>query len=64
MKKEDGFLRLNLSKINQNWHQILRKTKCKDMKDEVEVITNVLLSYELIISLTSICDVGSNVRLR
>ncbi|KAF7267548.1 hypothetical protein GWI33_019254 [Rhynchophorus ferrugineus] len=36
IKKEDAFARLNLAKINQNWHQILRKIKVKEMKDEVE----------------------------
>lgn len=25
-----------MAKINQNWHQILRKIKVKEMKDEVE----------------------------
>lgn len=40
LKKEDGFLRLNLSKINQYWHQILRKVKCKEMKEELEVISS------------------------
>ncbi|XP_030755341.1 dynein regulatory complex subunit 2 [Sitophilus oryzae] len=36
IKKEEAFGRLNLAKINQNWHQILRKIKVKEMKDDVE----------------------------
>ncbi|XP_019869399.2 dynein regulatory complex subunit 2 [Aethina tumida] len=36
IKKEDAFSRLNLAKINQNWHQILRKTKCQEMRQNVE----------------------------
>ncbi|CAG9767379.1 unnamed protein product [Ceutorhynchus assimilis] len=36
IKKEEAFSRLNMAKINQNWHQILRKIKVKQMKDEVE----------------------------
>lgn len=35
IKKEDAFSRLNLAKINQEWHQILRKAKCKEMKENV-----------------------------
>ncbi|KAJ8923074.1 hypothetical protein NQ315_001626 [Exocentrus adspersus] len=35
MKKEDAFSRLNLAKINQNWHQILRRLKCQEMKENV-----------------------------
>ncbi|XP_057665784.1 dynein regulatory complex subunit 2 [Diorhabda carinulata] len=36
VKKEEAFSRLNLAKINQNWHQILRKTKCQEMKENIE----------------------------
>ncbi|KAL1494121.1 hypothetical protein ABEB36_009770 [Hypothenemus hampei] len=36
IKKEDTFARLNMSKINQNWHQIMRKIKVNEMKLEVE----------------------------
>ncbi|XP_072384937.1 dynein regulatory complex subunit 2 isoform X1 [Diabrotica undecimpunctata] len=36
VKKEEAFSRLNLAKINQNWHQILRRAKCQEMKDNVE----------------------------
>ncbi|CAG9857179.1 unnamed protein product [Phyllotreta striolata] len=36
IKKEEAFSRLNLAKINQNWHQILRKIKCKEMKENVK----------------------------
>ncbi|KAG5900186.1 hypothetical protein JTB14_035331 [Gonioctena quinquepunctata] len=36
IKKEEAFSRLNLAKINQNWHQILRKAKCQEMRDNVE----------------------------
>ncbi|XP_018568844.1 coiled-coil domain-containing protein 65 [Anoplophora glabripennis] len=35
IKKEDAFSRLNLAKINQNWHQILRRAKCQEMKENV-----------------------------
>lgn len=35
MRKEEAFSRLNLAKINQEWHQILRKSKCKEMKENV-----------------------------
>nr|CAH7722930.1 unnamed protein product [Callosobruchus chinensis] len=36
IKREEAFGRLNVAKINQNWHQILRKAKCKEMKEDVE----------------------------
>ncbi|CAH1376869.1 unnamed protein product [Tenebrio molitor] len=36
IKREDGFSRLNLAKINQHWHQILRLNKCKEMREDVE----------------------------
>lgn len=31
---------MNLAKINQEWHQILRKAKCKEMKENVEHLRN------------------------
>ncbi|XP_023021023.2 dynein regulatory complex subunit 2 [Leptinotarsa decemlineata] len=36
IKKEEAFSRLNLAKINQNWHQILRKAKCQEMRKNVD----------------------------
>ncbi|XP_060522522.1 dynein regulatory complex subunit 2-like [Cylas formicarius] len=36
IKKEEAFARLNTAKINQNWHQILRKIKVQEMKDDVD----------------------------
>lgn len=39
IKKEEAFSRLNIAKINQQWHQILRKAKCKEMKENVMVIS-------------------------
>ncbi|KAJ8980973.1 hypothetical protein NQ317_013427 [Molorchus minor] len=35
IKREEMFSRLNLAKINQHWHQILRKSKCQEMKENV-----------------------------
>lgn len=35
IKREDAFARLNVAKLNENWHQILRKIKCTEMKEEV-----------------------------
>ncbi|XP_018322065.1 dynein regulatory complex subunit 2 [Agrilus planipennis] len=35
LKREEGYGRLNLAKINQHWHQLLRMQKCKHMKEEV-----------------------------
>lgn len=31
---------MNVAKINQEWHQILRKAKCKEMKENVEHLRN------------------------
>lgn len=42
IKKEDAFTRLNMAKINQNWHQIMRKIKVKEMKDEVEHLKQLI----------------------
>ncbi|KAF5308043.1 hypothetical protein FQR65_LT06418 [Abscondita terminalis] len=36
LKKEDAFSRLNVAKINQYWHQIMRVEKCEYMKKDVE----------------------------
>ncbi|KAK4873841.1 hypothetical protein RN001_013201 [Aquatica leii] len=36
LKKEDGFSRLNIAKINQYWHQIMRADKCEYMRKDVE----------------------------
>ncbi|XP_017784941.1 PREDICTED: coiled-coil domain-containing protein 65 [Nicrophorus vespilloides] len=41
LDKEDGFARLNSAKLNQNWHQTLRKQKCRSMKDEVQKMKEV-----------------------
>ncbi|KAH1016813.1 hypothetical protein HUJ04_007982 [Dendroctonus ponderosae] len=38
IKKEEAFARLNLAKINQNWHQIMRTIKVKEMKSDVEYL--------------------------
>lgn len=38
IKKEEAFARLNLAKINQNWHQIMRSIKVKEMRNEVEYL--------------------------
>ncbi|XP_066246793.1 dynein regulatory complex subunit 2 [Euwallacea similis] len=42
IKKEETFSRLNLAKINQNWHQIMRKIKVKEMKEEVDYLKNLI----------------------
>lgn len=31
-----------MAKINQNWHQIMRKIKVKEMKDEVEHLKQLI----------------------
>lgn len=31
------FARINLAKVNQNWRQILRKLRIKDMEKEIQV---------------------------
>lgn len=38
------FARINLAKVNQNWRQILRKLRIKDMEKEIQVkqIINVV----------------------
>ncbi|KAB0794198.1 hypothetical protein PPYR_13818 [Photinus pyralis] len=36
LKREDGFSRLNVAKINQYWHQVMRAEKCEHMKKDVE----------------------------
>ncbi|XP_050295704.1 dynein regulatory complex subunit 2 [Anthonomus grandis grandis] len=38
IKKEEAFSRLNMAKINQNWHQIMRKIKVKEMKEDIEYL--------------------------
>lgn len=35
IKKEEAFTRLNIAKINENWHQILRKIKVQAQKTEI-----------------------------
>ncbi|XP_066151654.1 dynein regulatory complex subunit 2 [Euwallacea fornicatus] len=42
IKKEEIFSRLNLAKINQNWHQIMRKIKVKEMKEEVDYLKSLI----------------------
>jgi L-rhamnose mutarotase len=37
LKHEEAFTRLNLAKINQQWRQILRQIKTKELKQELEV---------------------------
>lgn len=37
LKHEEAFTRLNLAKINQQWRQILRQIKTKELKQDVEV---------------------------
>ncbi|CAO1325098.1 unnamed protein product [Diamesa hyperborea] len=38
LKKEDAFTRLNVAKINQEWREILRKIKCKELHDELKAV--------------------------
>jgi hypothetical protein len=39
LKHEEAFTRLNLAKIKQQWRQILRQVKTKELKQELEVTT-------------------------
>lgn len=48
IKKEEDFSRLNMAKINQHWHQLLRKAKCKEMKENVEVSINLAYIYNVV----------------
>lgn len=34
MKREEGFTRLNMAKINQEWRAILRNIKCIELRNE------------------------------
>ncbi|GLV41832.1 uncharacterized protein CBL_13564 [Carabus blaptoides fortunei] len=36
LKREEAFTRLNIAKINEYWHQILRKIKVKELKTEIQ----------------------------
>ncbi|XP_054271563.1 dynein regulatory complex subunit 2 isoform X2 [Macrosteles quadrilineatus] len=38
LKHEEAFMRLNSAKINQQWRQILRKVKCKELKDNMKIL--------------------------
>ncbi|KAF5293690.1 hypothetical protein FQA39_LY03175 [Lamprigera yunnana] len=38
LKKEDAFSRLNVAKINQYWHQVMRNDKCDYMKKDIEYL--------------------------
>ncbi|XP_058458043.1 dynein regulatory complex subunit 2 [Malaya genurostris] len=38
LKREDAFSRLNLAKINQEWRSILRNIKCKELRNEIELV--------------------------
>ncbi|XP_055532837.1 dynein regulatory complex subunit 2 isoform X1 [Wyeomyia smithii] len=38
LKREDAFSRLNLAKINQEWRTILRNIKCKELRNEIELV--------------------------
>lgn len=52
IKKEEDFSRLNMAKINQHWHQILRKAKCKEMKENVEVSDETTLNLLNVLRIT------------
>ncbi|XP_039293210.1 dynein regulatory complex subunit 2 [Nilaparvata lugens] len=38
LKHEEAFTRLNSAKINQQWRHLLRKLKCKELKDDMEAL--------------------------
>lgn len=39
MRREEAFTRLNTAKINEYWHQILRKIAIKNMKSEIQSLS-------------------------
>ncbi|XP_075217911.1 dynein regulatory complex subunit 2-like [Lycorma delicatula] len=48
LKHEEAFIRLNSAKINQQWRHLLRKYKCKELKDDMEALWK---SFEKTLSL-------------